>query len=148
MYRLERTQYIARPRHEVFQFFADAANLESLTPDFLHFRILTPLPICMQPGTIIDYRLRLFGMPFAWRTRIAVYDPPHCFTDVQVRGPYRYWYHLHTFSDASEGTCMVDRVTYGLPLGALGRLLHRLWVHRTLEAIFDYRQGRLQERFA
>jgi hypothetical protein len=87
-YRLERVQHIAHSRDTVFAFFADAGNLELLTPDFLHFRILTPRPIVMQPGTLIDYQLRLFSVPIRWRTRIDVYEPPTRFTDVQLLGPY------------------------------------------------------------
>jgi ligand-binding SRPBCC domain-containing protein len=147
-YRLERQQLIPRPRPEVFAFFAKAENLESLTPGFLRFQILTPLPIRMQPGTCIDYRLRLFAVPIRWRTLIETFDPPHTFTDIQVRGPYQCWHHCHEFSEAPGGTLVVDRVDYELPGGWLGALAHALWVRRTLARIFDYRYERLQTLFA
>jgi hypothetical protein len=147
-YVLERTQRLPRPRHEVFDFFAAAANLQSITPAFLHFGILTPLPIRMRPGALIDYRLRLFGVPLRWRTRIDTFEPPSRFTDVQLRGPYRYWHHLHEFVEVSGGTEMIDRVTYALPFGPFGRLVHALFVQHTLRRIFDYRRDRLQELFA
>lgn len=136
---LERRQLIARPLVEVFSFFADAANLERITPGFLGFQILTPQPICIQTGTLIDYRLRLFGVPLRWRTRIELFEPPLCFIDMQVRGPYRLWRHSHEFANAPGGTLMIDRVDYQLPLGPLGRLAHAAFVRSTLARIFDFR---------
>ena len=146
-YRLERAQLIPQAREHVFAFFANAANLEKLTPDFLNFRILTPLPIDMRPGQLIDYRLRLFAMSFTWCTCIETFDPPRSFTDIQQRGPYRRWHHLHEFFEVAGGTLVVDRVTYELPLGILGRLTHALFVRHTLERIFDYRRACLQVLF-
>jgi ligand-binding SRPBCC domain-containing protein len=145
MPRLVRRQFIARPVDEVFAFFAEAGNLEAITPAFLHFRITTPTPIEMAPGTLIDYRLRLFGCPFSWRTRIETFEPTRRFTDVQLRGPYRRWHHLHEFSEVDGGTMMVDCVEYELPLGPLGGLAHALFVRRTLERIFDYRRDRVEK---
>lgn len=138
-YRLERRQFIALPRAEVFAFFADATNLETITPPSLQFRILTPQPIDIGTGSHIDYRLALFGIPFQWRTRIESFDPPHRFTDVQERGPYQLWQHTHEFTQQDGGTLMIDRVDYRLPLGPLGGLAHALFVQRQLEHIFDYR---------
>lgn len=146
-YRLERTQYIPQSRDTVFMFFADPGNLELLTPDFLHFRILTPLPIAMQSGTLIDYQLRLFALPIRWRTRIDTYEPARRFTDIQLLGPYRHWHHEHTFLDVPGGTLVVDRVAYQLPFGGLGTLAHELVVRRTLERIFDYRRECLEHHF-
>ena len=147
MHRLERRQFVPRPRDEVFAFFAEARNLEMLTPAFLNFRILTPLPLDMRSGTLIDYRIRLGGVPMRWRTRIETFEAPLRFTDVQLSGPYRYWHHLHEFQDAPGGTQVIDRVTYALPFGFLGALAHRLFVRGALERIFDYRQQRLAEIF-
>jgi ligand-binding SRPBCC domain-containing protein len=146
-YRLERAQLIPRQREHVFAFFADAANLERLTPDFLNFRILTPLPIDIRPGTVIDYHLKLFAFPFKWRTSIETFDPPQSFTDIQVQGPYRRWHHLHEFFEVAGGTLVVDRVEYELPLGILGTLAHDLCVRRTLARIFDYRRECLHALF-
>jgi Uncharacterized conserved protein len=138
-YRLERRQFIPRPVVDVFPFFADASNLETITPPSLKFRILTPQPIEIRAGTMIDYRLALLGIPFRWRTRIESFDPPHRFTDVQERGPYRLWNHTHEFRDHDGGTLMVDTVNYQLPMGPLGGLAHCLFVERQLRHIFDYR---------
>lgn len=147
-YLLEREQTIDRPLAEVFPFFQDAANLKELVPDFLRFQILTPLPIAMRSGAIIDYRIRLFGAPMNWRTEIEVFDPPHRFVDVQLRGPYALWRHEHTFEAlGSHRTLMRDRVEYAIGYGPLGGLLHAAFVRRTLERIFDFRERRTREIF-
>ena len=147
VYRLERQQIVPRPRDEVFAFFADARNLEMLTPDFLNFRILSPLPLEIRSGTLIDYQIRMGGVPMRWRTRIDMFEAPVRFVDVQLSGPYRCWRHVHEFHDAPGGSKVLDRVTYALPFGFLGSLAHRLLVRRTLERIFEYRQQRLAELF-
>lgn len=139
MHRLIRRQLIPRPIEEVFAFFQDVENLEAITPAFLHFQIVTPRPIVLLPGTLIDYRLRLFGVPIGWQTRIEVFEPPRRFVDTQLRGPYRLWRHLHEFTVVDGGTWMVDSVEYALPGGPIGALAHVLWVRRTLERIFDCR---------
>ena len=133
------------PVDGVFAFFASAENLERITPSELRFQILTPLPIQMRSGAEIDYRLRMGRIPFRWRTRITEWDPPHAFTDEQIRGPYRTWIHRHTFEPVKGGTLMRDRVQYRLPLSPLGNLATPL-VRRQLDRIFRYRQetiGRL-----
>ena len=142
---LERSQLVPRPRSEVFAFFGNARNLEAITPDFLHFEILPPVPARMAEGALIDYRLSLFGLPFRWRTRIAAWVPEARFVDVQVRGPYARWHHTHTFEEVPGGTVVGDRVEYQLPLGPLGEIAHPVLVRRTLERIFDHRQRRVAE---
>lgn len=140
-YQFEQVQFIPRPRSEVFAFFADAANLERLTPSFLRFRILTRLPVEMKPGTLIDYQLSLYGVPLSWRTRIETFQPEVCFSDIQLKGPYRRWHHVHEFRDRDGGTEMHDRVSYELPLGPLGALARALFVRRSLEQIFAHRRA-------
>ena len=128
------------PRQEVFAFFADAANLERITPPELRFRILTPHPIPMQEETLIDYRLRLFGVPLRWWARVIHREPLFGFVDEQVRGPYRLWRHAHRFYDSREGTVIEDTVHYWLPFGPFGDLFHPL-VRLQLERIFRFRQS-------
>ena len=147
-HRFEQVQFIPRKRSEVFAFFEDAANLERLTPAFLHFRIVTPRPIAMQPGALIDYELRLYGVPLRWRTRIETYQPGSSFTDIQLKGPYRRWHHTHEFRDVPGGTEMRDTVEYELPLGLLGEVARGLFVRRSLERIFDYRRAAAEGVFA
>lgn len=146
-YMLEREQFIPRPLDEVAAFFADAANLEVLTPAFLHFKIVTPLPITMRTGALIEYQIRLFGIPFGWQTRIEDFDPPHKFVDTQIRGPYKLWHHTHLFREVQGGVLMTDRVRYQMPAGPLGRVVHALHVKRTLAQIFDFRFQKVAELF-
>jgi ligand-binding SRPBCC domain-containing protein len=139
-FRIERAQTVMRPRNHVFEFFADALNLERITPAFLRFRVLTPPPLVMAAGTVIDYRLRLHGVPVRWRALIEEFVPGRTFTDVQVAGPYRSWRHRHEFTDVAGGTEVRDVVEYEMPLGPLGALARALFVGRSLERIFDFRR--------
>jgi ligand-binding SRPBCC domain-containing protein len=132
------------PLDRVFAFFADARNLEKLTPAWLRFEILTEGPITMAPGALIDYRIRWRGIPMRWRTRIESWEPPHRFVDVQVRGPYRLWHHEHVFVERDDGTSVIDRVEYA-PIG--GALAQRLMVARDVDRIFAHRQAALGREF-
>ena len=149
LHRVHSTVRLAAPLENVFAFFADAANLELLTPGWLHFRILSPLPLAMAAGTRIDYRLRLRGVPIRWQSEITAWEPPYRFVDEQRRGPYRVWIHEHRFAvESREGRAPLvvasDRVEYAVPGG---RLVNRLFVARDLRRIFAYRGDRLRERF-
>ena len=136
------SQWVPTSLDETFAFFADAWNLERITPPILRFRIITPAPITMRVGTLIDYRLRLRGVPVRWRTEITAWDPPRSFTDTQLRGPYRKWVHRHDFVEEDGGTRVDDTVTYAVPGGAL---VDRLIVRPDLDRIFGYRRRAIRE---
>jgi ligand-binding SRPBCC domain-containing protein len=147
-YELRTWLWLPRSRAEVFEFFADARNLERITPPFLRFRVLTSSPIAMRPGTLIDYRLSFHGLPLRWRTRIDGWDPPHRFVDTQLRGPYRKWLHTHTFSDQDGGTRVEDQVVYQLwGPSPLTRIVNALLVGPDTTRIFEFRQRSLEDAF-
>jgi ligand-binding SRPBCC domain-containing protein len=138
---LERKQRVPLSIAESFAFYGDALNLERITPPLLEFKVATPSPIEMGVGTLIEYKLRLHRVPVRWRTRIEVWEPPHRFVDMQIRGPYSLWEHTHTFEeDGPEATIIRDRVRYSIPFGPLGELADRVLVRRDLKQIFDYRR--------
>jgi len=146
---LHREQRLPGAPEEVFPFFADARNLEAITPPFLRFRIVTPDPIPMRVGTLIQYHLRFRGVPVTWLTSIQEWDPPHRFVDQQVRGPYALWHHTHTFApDGDGGTVMADTVRYAIGFGPLGDLANRLFVARDVAGIFDFRAREVSARLA
>ena len=129
---------------ETFAFFADASNLEKITPPELGFQILTPQPIEITQGTEINYRLRLYGVPLDWSSRITHWNPPHRFIDEQIQGPYKLWVHNHRFYEHHEGTEIVDEVWYKLPLWPVGEFAYPL-VAAQLSRIFRYRKQALLE---
>lgn len=137
--------WLPEPRDRVFEFFADAGNLQLITPPWLRFRILTPRPIAMRNGARIDYRLRLHGVPLRWRSEITDWDPPRRFVDEQLRGPYRAWIHEHEFTERDGGTEVRDRVRYSVPGGSLMDLLV---VRRDVRKIFEYRADKLRVLFS
>lgn len=141
-YSLRSELWLPRPRAEVFPFFADAANLQRITPPWLHFQVVTPAPVDMGVGAIIDYRLRVRGFPVRWRSEITCWDPPRRFVDEQRRGPYRRWVHEHTFEDVDGGTLVGDTVDYAVRFGVL---VQRFLVGPDLRRIFVYRKQRLRE---
>ena len=147
VYELRRETVIPRPVNEIFDWFSDAGNLETLTPDFLHFKIRTPRPIVMKPGAQIEYSIRVRGIPVRWKTTIETWDAPRSFTDTQTKGPYSLWHHTHRFREHDGGTWMEDVVKYALPFGILGQFAHWLMVRRDVETIFDYRATKIGELF-
>jgi ligand-binding SRPBCC domain-containing protein len=136
--------WLPAPREHVFPFFADARNLEIITPPWLNFNVLTPGHIEMRVGAVIDYRLRVHGLPVRWRTEITGWDPPHSFNDEQRRGPYRRWSHTHTFLDKDGGTLCRDEVVYAVPGGALANWI---FVRHDVKKIFAYRAMVLKKQF-
>lgn len=138
------SQWLPTPLEETFAFFAEARNLERITPAFLSFRVVTPGHIEMHPGALIDYQLRVRGFPVSWQTEITDWDPPNGFTDVQLRGPYQKWIHRHDFRSENGGTRVEDTVNYLVPGGAL---IDRFMVKPELRRIFEYRRAKIEELF-
>ncbi len=136
--------WLPRAREEVFEYFSRAANLEEITPPWLHFSILTPEPIQMAKGLRIDYRLSVHGIPLRWQSEITAWDPPYRFVDEQRRGPYRRWIHEHIFEERDGGTVAKDRVRYAAPGGWL---IEKLFVARDVERIFAFREAKLLAMF-
>jgi len=134
---LETELWVPQRRERVFSLFADAFQLEAITPPWLNFQVITPGPIVIGPGTTIDYRLRLHGIPIRWQSEISAWEPPFRFVDEQRRGPYRWWWHEHVFEEQNGGTLCRDRVEYGVPGGWLA---NRLFVERDVKRIFEYRR--------
>ncbi len=135
---------LPKPLAEVFPFFSDAGNLETLTPPWLSFEVLTPRPIEMTPGTLIDYRLKMRGIPIRWKSEITAWEPPYRFVDEQRRGPYSLWVHEHLFREVDGQTVAEDHIQYAVPGGAL---VHALFVRRDVERIFAFRKQKMQELF-
>jgi ligand-binding SRPBCC domain-containing protein len=148
IYHIDTDVWVPRELDEVFAFFSDAFNLETLTPPRVNFHVITPAPIDLKAGALIDYKLRVNGIPLRWTTRIDTWNPPHEFSDSQLSGPYKLWHHTHRFSESRGGTKMTDHVDYELPFGPLGSLAHKLWVRRDVESIFTYREKIIRERFS
>ncbi len=141
LHHLWREQLVPRPLDEVFGFFAEAANLELITPPWLGFKLLSAEPVVMGREALIEYRLHLHQLPLRWVSRIALWEPGRTFVDVQVRGPYRIWRHRHEFEPSGDGTVVRDHVAYALPLGPLGELAYEAFVERDLARIFDFRRA-------
>ncbi|MFC1565626.1 SRPBCC family protein [Candidatus Neomarinimicrobiota bacterium] len=144
---LEYNQFVPHPLDDVFAFFEKAENLEQLTPSNLKFKILTPTPINMTVGRLIDYTIKIFGTNFHWRTMITDYNKNENFIDEQLKGPYAFWHHTHSLSKSNGGTQIKDKVIYGLPFGIFGRLAHGLFIRRSLFKIFNYRQDSMNKLF-
>jgi ligand-binding SRPBCC domain-containing protein len=141
---LETRVWLARPRPQVFAFFADPTNLARVSPPALRLRLLTP-GVTLAAGAVLDFRIVWLGLPLRWRTYIREFDPPYRFVDVQVRGPWARWEHRHRFLEEDGGTWIEDRVTYRPPLGPLGHVLHAAVVHRQLRQAWEFRHARVAE---
>ena len=146
-YTLTMEQVVPRPLAEVFAFFSRAENLEVLTPPWLNFKILDVTPQPVQKGTLVNYSLRLHGIPLRWRSEILEWEPPRRFIDLQLRGPYKLWRHEHRFESRDGGTLISDTVQLALPLGLIGRIAYRVKVHSDVQKIFAFRQHKISELF-
>lgn len=150
VYELSRAQWVNTPLERVFPFFERPENLALLTPPSLDFHMLTPAPVTIEQGRIIDYTIRVLGVRLRWRSLISTYRPPHCFVDEQVLGPYSFWHHTHRFVAEGTGTRLIDQVRYALPAflpRPLAAGVHRWHVQSALREIFDYRRERIQRLF-
>lgn len=147
MHLLQKEQVVPASLEAVFAFFEKPENLARITPDWLGFTILTPSPVPMREGAVIDYLVSLGPVPTRWRSMITTFEAPHRFVDEQLNGPYSYWHHTHTFEAVPGGTLIRDEIRYLMPFGPLGRLAHRLMVRRQLESIFDHRVRVIADKF-
>tara|TARA_B100001540_G_C15351853_1_gene437248 strand:- start:46 stop:507 length:462 start_codon:yes stop_codon:yes gene_type:complete len=147
VYKLKFEQNINRPLEEVFSFFSKPENLSLITPKKLCFEILTPTPIKMKEGQLIDYTIKLFKKEIRWRTLITEYDYPKKFVDQQLKGPYSMWHHTHKFTDCGDSVHMIDEVSYSVPFGVLGRFVNFLFIKKDLQEIFDYRRDVIDNYF-
>ncbi len=143
-YRLKKSIWLAQPRAIIFDFFSNPRNLDRLTPAWLNFAILTPATSAIQQGSLLNYRLRIRGIPMRWQSEISIWDPPHRFVDRQTRGPYSLWVHEHTFEELDNGTVVGDNVEYAVPGGSL---VQKFLVAPDLERIFNYRHKILNDLF-
>ena len=143
-HRFECELWLPLKPEKLFPFFSDAANLDAVTPPWLHFQIVSPQTIKIKTGTLIDYQLKVHGFPLRWRTLIRDWEPPHRFVDEQLRGPYRRWIHEHTFEPQNEGTLARDSVSYAVIFDPIA---HPLFVRRDVKKIFAFRQQTLKEKF-
>jgi len=148
IYKIITKQFVKRPLAEVFEFFSSPENLAEITPEDLNFKILTPEPLEMKRGAVIDYTIKLFKIPVHWRTLITTFEPPYRFVDEQIKGPYSLWHHTHIFKEVSGGVEIHDSVSYSVPFGLLGRLLHAVWIKRDLERIFEHRKNVIDRIFS
>ena len=135
--------FVDRPLEDVFAFFERPENLARITPPRMAMTTLTPSPIAMCAGAVFDYTVRVRGVSLHWRSAIADYDPPHRFVDVQLKGPYAFWHHAHEFAAEDGGTRISDTVTYALPFGPLGDIVHALFVRQDIQSIFSYRAAQI-----
>lgn len=147
VFRFEAQTLIPAPLERVFEFFSRAENLERITPKSLRFEILSPMPIVMKPGALIEYRLRLSGIPFRWVTKITAWEPNRRFVDEQLKGPYRQWIHEHTFESDGSRTRMRDVVDYAVPGGPLAPIINALFVKRQVQKIFAHRGDEIRRQF-
>ena len=144
MYILERKQRVATSMEQAWAFLQNPANLDRITPEDLRFHIVSDIPEIMHNGLIVEYRITIpLGGTHTWVTGIKHIRIGHSFVDEQRLGPYRFWYHYHEIRQENNEVLLIDKVMYQPPFGILGRLLHHLYIRKTLDRIFAYRKERL-----
>jgi ligand-binding SRPBCC domain-containing protein len=147
MHILTKTTVINKTLSEVFEFFSNAENLNKITPPDMQFKILTPLPIIIKKGTLIDYKIKVNGIPFKWQTEISEREPNKRFVDKQLKGPYRVWIHEHTFEEKDGKTIMNDHVQFLSPGWFLEPIINKLFIEKKVKGIFAYREKILTNLF-
>ena len=148
LYTFKKEQRISKSIIDVFDFFSKPENLSVITPNKMDFKILTPSPIEMKEGTLIDYTVKIMSFPIRWRTLITKYDPPNMFIDQQLKGPYSMWHHTHLFEKINDNETLIkDVILYAVPFSFIGSITHSLYIKRDLENIFDYRSQEIKRIF-
>lgn len=148
MYQLKRTQFIKSDIETCWNFFSSPKNLKVITPKYMGFEVKTEIPEQMYEGLMIAYTVRpLLGIPLPWITEIKTVKENHFFVDEQRKGPYTIWHHEHHFKEVSDGVEMTDIVSYVLPFGIFGKIMHPILVRKKLEEIFAYRFQKVEEIF-
>ena len=146
-YTLTFEQQLSAELPQVFAFFSRAENLETITPEWLHFKIRSVEPEPIRQGTLIHYSLRMHGIPLRWTSEIIVWEPPYRFVDMQLRGPYKLWRHEHRFEARNDGTHMRDTVELALPFGLIGEMAYKIRVRAEVREIFEFRERKIREMF-
>lgn len=145
MYTLEREQCVQCSLTDAWNFLKKPSNLNCITPADLDFQIISDLPEEMYNGLLIEYRIKIPVIGnHCWVAEIKhIHD--YAFVDEQRIGPYSFWYHYHKLIDFDGRVKVIDRVYYDVPYGLIGRVLHALFIRKTLERIFDFRKEKLDE---
>ena len=147
IYTFYKEQFVPSDLDTVFEFFSRPENLEKITPSSMGFNIITPTPIDMKEGTIIDYTVKIKGVPMRWRTMITSYKKNEYFVDEQLKGPYSYWHHKHTFKEVEGGVLIIDEITYALPIQAFRLIVHPVLIKPQLNQIFNFRFQTIKDKF-
>ena len=147
IYTFYKEQFVPSDMDSVFEFFSRPENLEKITPSSMGFNIITPTPIEMKEGAIIDYTVKILGVQVRWRTMITSYKENEYFVDEQLKGPYSYWHHKHTFKEVDGGVLIIDEITYALPLQAFRRIVHPVLIKPQLNQIFNFRFQTIKDKF-
>ena len=147
MHKYEVEVLVPESQEKVFDFFNRPENLVRLMPPFMKFSLLTPGKLVTKVGAVFDYQVRVFGVQNRWTTYISEYEAPHRFVDIQLKGPHSFWHHEHEFKSTEEGTLVIDKIHYLLPLGILGRVANKIIMEPIVKALFRHRLKVMQDVF-